>query len=186
MALLIAAALASCGGDSDAPAGEAGPRPRAAGPLDGGPRSHASVVVLEREIWNHGMIVLRNAGSAPATVNRVGLVGASPGLELVGAYLARVPRGGVGGGDIAWPPPPLRRADVRPLHRLPIRPESARGEQAVQLLLRLRPPRAHGRYGFESVRVAYRSGGRGYERVVPHALAICVAPSRAADCAPVE
>jgi hypothetical protein len=113
-------------------------------------------------------VYLRNKGSAPAILERVELLSADGGIELVGARIARADDPHYA----AWrtfPPPGLDDAARLVGYELP----PANGiEDAVQLLLGVQVIR-NGSFAFRHVGVDYRVGDRKYRAVFRSSLRLC-------------
>ena len=141
-------------------------------------------------------IGLRNAGSAPATLEQVTLVDPEPGVRLVGALAAEQPEGARIFAYHDFPPDRdqyavriVRYPELRPLAGFVVPPGPA-GNRArateTQLYLGLESTEPSGRVTLESFRVHYRVGDRRYVLVVPQSVALCTPRAEYVDTKPCD
>jgi len=156
-----------------------------AGPLGrdlGAPNRIAFDVELGRP-FTYGLLLIRNPGARPATIEAVELDEMTPGIALVDAAvrpLSEAIEHGLVANDRTYPPPALA-GHLAPAVGAVV--EHTRDpSDGVELVLGLRVD-APGRHGFAGVAVAYRVDGVGYRVVYPAALEVCAPPS-AGTCVP--
>lgn len=152
----------------------------AGGPLACGDCGYAAsgVPIDVGKAGTYGIVVVRNRGSQPAVLDRVGYRRLSPGLEMLPAMALRVgdyegPGGLASGLSLTFPPPHVHGV-ARRLRGFPVLPHRTLRDD-VELLLGFRP-RRRGVFSYEALDVYYHVGKRRYVATFEVALKVC-APS---------
>lgn len=128
------------------------------------------------QAYSHGTLYVVNRASEPLVIRRVELVGASPGLELLGARFVAGSTAGVGT-DFGFPPSAGRTGIAAVGAAVP---PNEPGQIIVGFAVA-----SEGVFTSSAVAISYTLGGRLYRDVVPVSLRVC-APRRNAgkivDC----
>jgi hypothetical protein len=124
--------------------------------------------------WGYGFAVVYNQGDQPAVLERISLVDATPGLEVVGT--------GIAGSDrkilsmATWMEQPADLGRVVPVKGFRVAPVSEpAGERGAELVFRIRTPRP-GDYTSSAVAVEYTVDGKQYRSEIGYRLGVCVQP----------
>jgi hypothetical protein len=126
--------------------------------------------------FGFGYAIVVNRGKAPAVLDRIRLVGATPGLEVIATHVAGLKRstGGVSFTNV-WPSPEFE--DLHPVAGFAVPPSTEPGaDRGVELVFGLRT-RKPGIYETASVAVDYKVGGSKHQATVPIATRLCVIPA---------
>ena len=126
--------------------------------------------------FGFGQASVVNRGTAPAVLDRIRLVNASPGLEVFVTRVAGLKRstGGTSFSD-RWPSP-KDFEDLHPVAGFSVPPSTEPGaDRGVELVFGLRT-RKPGVYETQAVAVEYSVAGEEHLAYVPIATRICVVP----------
>lgn len=153
--------------------------------VDGGPLAcpdcgaQASSIPVPLNVpVSYGLIYLRNRGSRTAVIERVRVLNARPGIEVVGTSVVR-PTGRVG--LLVGYPPEDPRSPLKPVEGFRVLP-SGEENRVYQLVLGVRLTR-YGRSSFRHVEIDYRVGRARYRAVFRDSLALCASlRERYPDC----
>jgi len=144
------------------------------GPLDADIGESVGVGRPAGAEWGYGFAVVYNESDKPAVLERISLVDATPGLEVVGT--------GIAGPDrkilsmATWMEQPDELGRIVPVEGFRLAPVSEPdGERGAELVFRIRTPRP-GDYTSSAVAVEYTVDGKEHRSVLGYGLGVCVQP----------
>ena len=144
------------------------------GPLDADLGEWVGVGRPAGSEWGYGFAVVYNQGDQPAVLERISLVDATPGLEVVGT--------GIAGADrkilsmATWVEQPDDLGRIVPVKGFRLAPASEPGgDRGAELVFRLRTPKP-GDFTSSAVAVEYTVDGEKYRSEIGYRLGVCVQP----------
>jgi hypothetical protein len=144
------------------------------GPLDGDIGEWVGVGRPAGAEWGYGFAVVYNQGDEPAVLERISLVDATPGLEVVGTGIAGADR--TYGSLATWMELPDDFGPVVPVEGYELAPfDEPEGKRGAELIFRIRTPRA-GDYTASAVAVEYTVDGEEHRSELGYRLGVCVQP----------
>jgi hypothetical protein len=183
-AAAIAALVAAGGG------GEAAPPAPPQGPLGGDDETAMGVPQQAGRPFSIGLPIVYNDGDRPATIDRISLVDASEGIDVLETHIAGTRRANLMTAfTYSWP----ERGAYSDMHAprgYVVPPRTTRkGRRGVELVFVLRVDEP-GSHQFAGAQVDYRIGGRSYRATLWDSARVCAVRTLPRhiepDCEPVE
>jgi hypothetical protein len=128
-----------------------------------------------------GLVYLRNHGSAPAVLERVRVLNATPGLVVLGALAVELSEGGSVGVSREFPPRDPR-GRVHRLRGYTINRTHGK-EETSQVIVGLTVAR-NGEFSFHHIAVDYRVGKQRYRAIFHESLGLCAPRNTAKEQCP--
>jgi hypothetical protein len=124
--------------------------------------------------WGYGFAVVYNQGDQPVVLERISLVDATPGLEVVGTGIAGPDR--KYGSLATWIEMPADLGRIVPVEGFRLAPvDEPGGDRGAELIFRIRTPRP-GDYTSSAVAVEYTVDGKQHRSEIGYRLGVCVQP----------
>lgn len=155
-------------------------------PLPGGPLQRPTPVnslgfpVDVGSPFTFGLATVTNPSGDVAVLDRLELVGRSPGLGLIAARVLPIreaPGQTLVANSDRWPPPELADVPLYPLRGWRFRPSEMSPAHDINLVLGLRVS-SPGEFSFDAIALHYQIANGRYRAVLPYRLRVC-APTAA-------